>query len=287
MSNEEKLKQLDEIIEKNGGCPEDENGDFIICGKCILNGYHCGNLAVCLKYALEIKKELEGKNKMKEVKEPAEKLPTMQEYADEHGMYVAMDKDGCIWAYMSKPEILSDNRWYPDNENAQRIDAVVQTPTCDWHDSLCTPKKKEIKKTYDTPCGTFTEGETIITDGIYERIFYSYDERLKEPYLCVSCWFKNAYKNNKKFTIATWDKIEKLSQKRYKPYSNPDMEWIGKEIKLKKPFDKDEPNRVISGFEKLDGIWNVLFEHNYCRDLKECFETTTWADGSVFGDPIK
>ncbi len=83
-----------------------------------------------------------------------------------------------------------------------------------------------------------------------------------------------------------WDKSLCIPPVKFEIYDKPDIDWIDKEVKLKDSYE-DEPNRVISGFEKINGIWNVLFKDNYCcRDLEECFKTMTWADGSVFGQEV-
>ncbi len=134
----------------------------------------------------------------------AEKV-TMQEFADMYHVYVAMDKNGSVWYFSNEP-VRHNVAWGISTEGTfDSITDIVQKPDCDWKDSLCEPHKETVAETvsraprlYHTPCGDFTEGERVITGCDDERIFYSYDANLKEPYSCVVGWCEEEYKNGEK-----------------------------------------------------------------------------------------
>ncbi len=211
---------------------------------------------------------------------------TMQEYADMYHVYVAMDKNGSVWYFSNEP-VRHNVAWGISTEGTfDSITDIVQKPDCDWKDSLCEPHKETVAETvsraprlYHTPCGDFTEGERVITGCDDERIFYSYDANLKEPYSCVVGWCEEEYKNGEKFTIATWDKIEKIPQKKYKAYDKPSLEWLEKTI-----VDKSRDCMAIIGFVGKNSIKTEEYDE---ISFDKLYNDYTWVDGSVCGQEVE
>ena len=75
------------------------------------------------------------------------------------------------------------------------------------------PPKQEEKPTkpvYVTPCGTFTEGEEVMSKQYGKRFFYKYDERLTQPYMLVGNLHNVSYLNGEKFALVQSTHISKL-----------------------------------------------------------------------------
>ncbi len=231
------------------------------------------------------------------IRKHVKKMLTMQEYADKYGVYVAMDKDGCIYSYKEKPMRYKIN-WNTVLRTVVYINGKVQKPTCDWRDSLCAPKQATVDnavahspKLYHTPCGDFMEGETINlglrTDNY---IFISYAPTLIKPYICVCRFNRREYKNRQELNLKQFDKISKLTAKKYEPYTEPNFEWIGKKVALRAVY-KNSDIRTIDGFQMIDGTMYITFENYSGRSFKECFEQLEWIDDNgsrtPFGKEIK
>ena len=198
---------------------------------------------------------------------------TMQEYANRYNVYVAMDSNGSVWIYKEKPrKSLQHKVWVTIESDVTPITDKVQKPNCDWKDSLCTPHKETVAeavsrtpKLYHTPCGDFMEGETIKAP-VGERIFIAYASTLIEPYICLV----NEGNNKERVAVSCWGKIEKLPTKKYEPFTEPNLEWIGTFIKGK----KDGMVSRIVGFENDRGDWQVLCKNLEALNKTLCSEST-------------
>ena len=120
-----------------------------------------------------------------------------------------------------------------------------------------------------------------------ERIFDSYDEGFQEPYRCIDCMFEDEYENKFCIETDTWKYLREI-QPKYKPYTEPKLEWIGKEILVKDWISKEIIKNTITGFNKLsDGTYLVLLSKGFNRDFKQMLDSVTELDGTPFGKEVK
>ncbi len=90
---------------------------------------------------------------------------------------------------------------------------------------------------------------------------------------------KKNIKMVKKFTIATWDKIEKIPQKKYKAYDKPSLEWLEKTI-----VDKSRDCMAIIGFVGKNSIKTEEYDE---ISFDKLYNDYTWVDGSVCGQEVE
>lgn len=299
MNNEEKLRQLDEIIESGGECPS-VNSWPIYCCYCVLKLYDCDcdGKKGSLMDAVRIKKKIERESSMEETKEL------------KAGDYVIYHKEKDGYGYIKDIDILLDGKPHmilsilqdDEKDNSVRVEIEgVEEPY--WYkkkafEKVDVPEEEGEKKVYHTPCGDFEEGEMVKT-AYGNRIFISYAQTLNMPYICVITNNEENYKNNLPVTLSTFNPISKLPEKQYKAYDKPSLDWIGKEVIRK----CSQTSYTIVGFECIGksnkGILILLKNTDELNEsissddapklsyyLYGLFKNYTWADGSVFGQEV-
>ena len=69
----------------------------------------------------------------------------------------------------------------------------------------------------------------------------------------------------------------------YKPYSQPKLEWIGKEVKT----NNIEMVGTITGmFKDKENEWCLSLDGLSDASLKTLFKYVVWEDGTPFGEKI-
>lgn len=119
-------------------------------------------------------------------------------------------------------------------------------------------------------------------DSLDEVIFLFKTEK---GYFCtITTEDKVNYENNKEFKCKCYKDIYILPK--YKPYSEPKLEWIDKYVKADW-YDEDETEQIIGICKGTDDQWLVEFNDGENTNFKYFFECYKWADGSPCGEEVK
>ena len=180
---------------------------------------------------------------------------------DEEAMAYGCNDD-CIIFRLTQSHCLGDG------DTLQKAKELLRKDAEDMKDSVAETVA-QTPKLYHTPCGDFMEGETIKAP-VGERIFLAYAPTLAEPYICLIEEYEKKYKNKEVVDVICWHKIEKLPTKKYEPFTEPNLEWIGTFIKGK----KDGMVSRIVGFENDRGDWQVLCKNLEALNKTLCSEST-------------
>jgi hypothetical protein len=112
----------------------------------------------------------------------------------------------------------------------------------------------------------------------YQEVIF--DEKVESTIETIYCHGKN------KTDLSAVSCIRQIKPK-YKAYTEPKLEWIGKGVRNKKNLGKDE----IIGIQKSDGIWYLRFDTYPIGSLESCFNKIEWYNSTTkeltpFGEKI-
>ena len=128
------------------------------------------------------------------------------------------------------------------------------------------------------------KGDMVLV-GDAKLIFIAYRPELLFPFEIVARGDEKAYRSGNKYLISFTGDAKPIPK--YKAYTEPKLEWIGKGVRNKKNLGKDE----IIGIQKSDGIWYLRFDTYPIGSLESCFNKIEWYNSTTkeltpFGEKI-